>query len=180
MKSKLSRRDLLKGMLGGSAVVLVGDCATTGKVERADIIARENAHEGTRDWMLRKTGIDPATKFRCPWLEGHCSRPTLRAGDTQTFHVSANPASPFTIDIYRMGYYGGAGGRHLTSLGPFPGRVQSDPPIGERRLRVCEWEPCASLKIPPDWLSGGYVGKLTAEKDAWQSYVIFILRDDRR
>src|SRR5437867_2928745 len=153
MKAKLSRRDLLKGMLGGGAVALVGGCGTTARSQRADIISRENAREGTRDWMLRKTGIDPNTKFRCPRIEGYCGRPTLRAGDTQTFHISANPASAFTIDIYRMGYYGGAGGRHMVSLGPFEGRVQPDPPIGERRLRVCEWESCASLKIPRDWIS---------------------------
>jgi hypothetical protein len=180
MKAKLSRRDLLKGMLGSGAVALVGGCATTSKVERADIITRENTREGTRDWLLRKTGIDASTKFRCPRIEGYCWRPTLRAGDTQTFHVSTNPASRFTIDIYRMGYYGGTGGRHVVSLGPFEGRVQPDPPIGERRLRICEWEPCASLKIPRDWVSGVYVGKLTAKSDGWQSYVIFILRDDRR
>ena len=30
-----------------------------------------------------------------------------------------------------------------------------------------------------DWPSGVYVGKLTAERDGLQSYVIFIVRDDR-
>src|SRR5881409_4018130 len=161
MNSKLSRRDLLKGMVGGGAVALAGGCATGAKTQRFNLIARENSRQGTEDWMLRKTGIDPKTKFRCPWIEGYCSRPTLRGGETQTFHVSTNPRSPFTVDIYRMGYYGGAGGRHMTSLGPFRGSTQPDPPVGERRLRVCEWEPCARLKIPRDWLSGVYLGKLT-------------------
>jgi hypothetical protein len=36
------------------------------------------------------------------------------------------------------------------------------------------------VTIPDDWVSGVYVGKLTAERDGWQSYVIFIVRDDRR
>jgi len=149
-------------------------------VSRPDAIRRENEKPGTRDWMLTKTAIDPKTKYRCPWIEGYCSHTSIRAGETIQFFVSTNPASPFRIDLYRMGFYGGAGGRHVASLGPFKGSVQPDPPIGAMRVRECQWEPCATLKIPPDWLSGVYVGKLTAEREGWQSYVIFIVRDDRR
>ena len=108
--------------------------------------------------------------------------PTARSvrGETISFHVSTNPASRFTIDIYRTGYYGGDGGRLVKQLGDLKGRVQPDPPIGPKRLRNCEWPACAELKIPDDWLSGVYLGKLTALESGWQSYVIFILRDDRR
>jgi hypothetical protein len=143
-------------------------------------VAEENARGGTCDWLLEKTQIDPDTRFRCPWIEGYCSRASVRAGETISFHVSTNPPSPFVIDLYRMGYYGGAGGRHLLRLGPFQGRTQADPPIGPNRLRECRWESCASVTIPGDWLSGVYVGKLTAERGGLQSYVIFIVRDDRR
>ena len=144
------------------------------------LIARENQRPGTRDWMLTKTLVDPATKFRCPWVEGYCSRTSVRAGEEISFFVSTSPPSPFTMDIYRMGYYGGAGGRHVMRHGPFPGVAQPDPPVVERRLRACNWEPCLTLKVPQDWLSGVYVGKLTAERGGLQSYVIFIVRDDRR
>jgi len=176
----LTRRDLLKGALGLGAVAALPGCASLGGSARGDLVRRENARPGTRDWMLKKTGIDPATKYRCPWIEGYCSHASLRAGDTLQFFVSTNPASSFTIDLYRMGHYGGDGGRHMVSLGPFKGTTQPDPPVGPRRVRDCQWEPCASLKIPRDWLSGVYLGKLTAEREGWQSYVIFIVRDDRR
>ena len=36
-----------------------------------------------------------------------------------------------------------------------------------------------SLEIAPDWPSGVYLGKLTATKHRYQSYLIFIVRDDR-
>jgi hypothetical protein len=78
-----------------------------------------------------------------------------------------------------MGYYGGAGGRHMLTLGPFPGVTQPEPAAGPRRLRECQWPPCASLRIPADWPSGVYLGKLTAEREQLQSYLIFIVRDDR-
>jgi hypothetical protein len=59
------------------------------------------------------------------------------------------------------------------------GAAQPDPPVGERRLRVCQWEPSFEFKIPKDWTSGVYVGKLTEKREGIQSYVIFIVRDDR-
>lgn len=169
---KLSRRNALKAIAAGS----LAGCAT---IPTRDSVQRENAKAGTLDWMLSNTRVDPATKYRCPWIEGYCSRTSVRAGDSISFHVSTNPASPFRIQIFRMGYYSGAGGRYMTTLGPFAGRVQPDPEIGPRRLRECKWDPCATLQIPNDWPSGVYVGKLTAEREALQSYVIFIVRDDR-
>ena len=181
---RLSRRELLAGVVGvGAATLAAGGAvgrAVSRPAESSDLIRRENEKPGTRDWLLEKTGIDPPTKYRCPWIEGYCSRTSVRAGETIAFHVSTNPASPFRLDIYRLGYYGGTGGRHVLSMGPYEGNVQPDPDVGPRRLRDCQWPACASLQIPPDWLSGVYVGKLTAERDGWQSYVIFIVRDDRR
>ena len=104
-----------------------------------DLIRAENEKAGTRDWLLARTAVDPAAKYRCPWIEGYCSRASVAAGETLELMACANPASPFTIDIYRMGYYGGAGGRHMAALGPFRGAVQPDPPVGEVRVRECRW-----------------------------------------
>ena len=84
------------------------------------------------------------------------------------------------IDVYRLGYYQGHGGRLMKQLGPFPGKVQPDPPVGPMRLRECGWEPCTTITIPADWTSGVYLGKLTAEREGLQSYVIFVVRDDRK
>jgi hypothetical protein len=185
--SNWSRRDILKGVCGVGAAALAG-CALpepgaskrTGRAKPRSVIQEENARPGTRDWMLSKTAIDPKTKYRCPWIEGYCSRTSVRAGDEITFHVSTNPASRFTIDVYRTGYYAGLGGRHMRRLGPFEGITQPDPEEGKNRLRECRWKLCAALEIPRDWVSGVYLGKLTAETDGWQSYVIFIVHDDRK
>jgi hypothetical protein len=93
--------------------------------------------------------------------------------------VSTNPPSRFVLDLYRSGWYGGAGARHVLRLGPFEGRVQPEPAIGPVRLRESRWEPCAALEIPADWPSGVYLWKLTAGRDGVQSYVVFIVRDER-
>jgi len=98
--------------------------------------------------------------------------------------VSTKPAARFTIEIFRTGYYGGRGARLMTKLGPFDGAAQPEPAVGPRRLRECGWAPCTSVKIPADWPSGVYLGRLstiaeTREQPYWQSYVVFIVRDDR-
>ena len=174
MKQGISRR---KAIVLTTAALLPA-CAH--RLSRTQTVASENAKAGTRDWMLTNTRVDPATKYRCPWIEGYCSQTSVKAGEKISFHVSTNPASSFQIDIYRMGFYGGAGGRRVQSLGPFSGQVQPDPPIGPNRLRQCQWEPCHTMTIPRDWLSGVYLGKLTAEREKLQSYLIFIVRDDRK
>jgi hypothetical protein len=144
------------------------------------LIHAENEKPGTTDWLLKNTRVDPRTKYRCPWIEGYCSATSVRAGDTLAILVSTNPPSPFVLDLYRLGYYQGKGGRHLLRLGPFKGKAQPDPALGKERLRECQWEPATKLVIPRDWPSGVYLGKLTAERAKLQSYVIFIVRDDRR
>ena len=68
----------------------------------------------------------------------------------------------------------------MKKIGPLEGVVQPDPPTGEKRVRECDWEACATIEIPANWVSGVYVGKFTADRDGTQSYVIFIVRDDRK
>lgn len=175
----ITRRTAVKQIAGLSAAAIAARSGVAAD-STENLIQKENAKPGTRDWILTNTRIDPATKYRSPGIEGYCSRTSVRAGETITFHVSTNPPSPFTLELYRLGYYGGAGGRLVKHLGSFEGRQQTDPPVGEKRLRDCQWEPCTELRIPEDWVSGVYVGKLTAERIGLQSYVIFIVRDDRR
>jgi hypothetical protein len=176
------RRDLLKGAAAGVVSLLdplAGGPAGAAAPARRDLIRAENDRAGTRDWLLKNTRVDPKTRYRCPWVEGYCSHTSLRAGDTLSVMVSTNPPSPFVLDLYRLGYYRGRGARHLLRLGPFKGKVQPDPRVGKERLRQCTWEPATKLVIPRDWPSGVYLGKLTAEKEKLQSYIIFIVRDDR-
>ncbi len=147
----------------------------------SELIRAENDQPGTSSWLLQNTRVDdPKIKCRCPWIEGYCSRTSVRAGETLAIMVSTNPPSPFVIDLYRLGYYQGKGGRHLQRLGPLQGQVQPDPEVGPERLRECRWEPATQFVIPRDWPSGVYLGKLTAERERLQSYVIFIVRDDRK
>ena len=163
----MNRRQWLEGIAGAGMLGMLGAGTSRSPATpaRRDLIRGENEKPGTRDWLLTRTRVDPKTRYRCPWVEGYCSRTSIRAGEPLEILVSTNPPSPFVIDLYRLGYYGGQGGRHLARLGPFRGTVQPEATIGVERLRECSWEPATRLVIPGDWPSGVYLGKLTAERE---------------
>ena len=170
-----------------------------------NLIEKENALPGSNDWQLTRMKPD-GTAYRSAVIEGYCSRQSVKAGEVLDFYVSAKPAAKFKIEIFRTGYYGGKGARLITELGPFEAKEQPTPPVGEKRLRECQWEKSASLTIPSDWVSGVYLGRLTtlpgvrssgfspsgetttperaearttSDEPYWQSYVVFIVTDDR-
>lgn len=150
---------------------------------RSNPIVAENQREGSLDWQLTRVRVD-GDGFRSPWIEGYCSKQSAKAGESIEIMVSTNPPQKFEIEIFRMGYYGGRGARLMTKLGPFDGVAQPDPEKGEKNLHECRWPAATTLTIPSDWLSGVYLGRLTTlpeQKNApyWQSYVIFIVTDDR-
>lgn len=176
----LDRRAWLKGTVAGSIVMASGTVrAAQPEDGPRQAVWRENQLPGTDEWQLTKTQIDPATRYRSPAVEGYCSHTSLRAGDTLKLFLSANPAAECTVDVYRLGYYGGKGGRLMQRLGPIACQPQAEPEVGAKRLRNCRWTASAELKIPNDWPSGVYVGKLTEQRGQVQSYVVFIVRDDR-
>ena len=186
----LNRRDLIKGVAAASLGLAAGTFgapqiygnSNVPESKRRNRIQLENAEQGTRDWLLTKTDIndiEPVTLWRSPKIEGYCSETSVSAGDTIKVMVSTNPVSEFSLEIYRTGYYGGTGGRFMKRFDSIQGKTQPDPPIGENRLRECKWDPSVEFEIPDDWLSGVYLGKLTAKEEGVQSYVIFIVRDDR-
>ncbi len=148
------------------------------------LIRRENALPGARDWQLTRVKLDSTTGVRSSVIEGYCSKQSVAAGETLDIMVSTNPPRPFQIEIFRTGYYAGRGARLMTTLGPFQGVAQPTPEKGEKNLHECRWKASTTLTIPQDWVSGVYLGRLTVIPPdetvaAWQSYVIFIVRDDR-
>lgn len=184
----LPRRDFLRTALAAgalsSAVTGVAAAADTDPVpaQRENPVVAENKLPGALDWQLTRVRVDGAG-FRSPWIEGYCSHQSVAAGDELQIFVSTSPTRKYRLEIFRMGYYDGRGARLMQTLGPFDGITQPTPQPGEKNLHECRWEPSVRLTIPKDWLSGVYLGRLTTVPDGaeayWQSYVVFIVRDDR-
>jgi len=151
--------------------------------EKPNLITTENAQPGSTDWQLTRVRVD-GSKYRSTWIEGYCSRQSVKAGESIDIKVSTNPHRPFTIEFFRTGYYGGKGARLMSKVGPLEGKTQETPKPGAKNLHECRWETSHTLTVPQDWLSGVYLGRLTTipaneNEPYWQSYVIFVVTDDR-
>lgn len=164
-------------------LLLAVACGAPRQLRGESPIVAENKQPGSNDWQLTRVRVDGG-KFRSPWIEGYCRQQSVKAGETVEICVSTNPPLPYTLEVLRTGYYGGRGARLMTKVGPLEGKTQSTPKPGEKNLHECRWDVSHALTIPKDWLSGVYLGRLTTVPQAenepyWQSYVIFIVTDDR-
>ncbi len=180
----LTRRKFLQAGASAALAGVAASCpAATAPRPHGSLIATENAREGARDWQLTRVRVDK-DGYRSPWIEGYCSRQSVPAGEAIEIMVSAEPARKFRLEIFRSGYYGGRGARKMLELGPLAATTQPTPKPGEKNLHECRWEPTTRLTIPADWPSGVYLGRMTtipetATEPYWQSYVVFIVRDER-
>jgi hypothetical protein len=145
------------------------------------VIDTENALTGTSSWQL----TNPAAARE---IEGYASLTSVNKGSAIDFCISSSQAN-YTIDIYRMGYYAGLGGRQIGSqISKTNGTVQAMPtaernsttPSLSRELVTCAWSVSHSYTVPSDAVSGIYLAKLTQTTSTKQSYIIFCVRDDSR
>ena len=91
----------------------------------------ENEHEGTTDWQIdvpyKKCDLPDHQNCRRENIEGYCSHASIKAGDTLNIFVRTNPVMAYDINIYRMGYFGGMGGRLMRSFQHLKGKKQLTP-----------------------------------------------------
>jgi hypothetical protein len=151
----------------------------TGRVASANNIQTENLKPGTTEWQLTNYGYANGP------IEGYASLTSVNRGGQIKFFV--NTAEPtYTMDIFRLGDYGGLGARRMMATIPRTGTAQVIPiPDPTTGLIECDWTDPYVLTIPAsadptDWMSGFYLVKLTAGTSGMQQYIIFTVRDDAR
>src|SRR3954469_20539144 len=124
----------------------------------ANPVVAENCLPGSpaSEWDVSGAG-DPS-------IQGFATSFSIQPDETVHFKI-ATDATAYAIDIYRIGYYGGAGARHMTSLTPSASLPQTQPacltdaPSG---LVDCgNWAESASWALPATTVSGVYIAKLT-------------------
>ncbi len=131
----------------------------------------ENSHPGTTDWQL----TNPAAHRE---IEAFTSRASVEPGETISFFVNTSEPT-YNIEIFRMGWYGGMGGRRMMTPLTRRGVVQTLPSADPDTLLVeCIWTDPLAIRVPTTWISGVYLAKLTSGITGKQRYVIFVVRDD--
>ncbi|MEM7128338.1 MAG: N,N-dimethylformamidase beta subunit family domain-containing protein [Chloroflexota bacterium] len=138
-------------------------------------IAIENQQVGTEAWQLTNPADDVNHQ-----IKGYASKTSVNIGETLDFYISVSPAQSYRIQIYRLGWYNGLGGRFLTEIGPLPGTVQSTPLLEPTTgLVTTSWTSDHTLTIPAGWVSGIYAAKLI-NAAGFENYIIFVVRNDGR
>jgi len=136
----------------------------------------ENEKEGAADWEITA----PAESGE---IEGYASATSVERGRAIDLFVSTLDPD-YRIDVFRMGWYGGAGARRVAGPIARPGiRQPVPPPDPTTGLVECRWRepyhlPTADASGP--WPSGVYLARLTASPSGRQAYIVFVVRDDER
>ena len=139
----------------------------------------ENQQQGSPNWQMWRPGYRNADDV-AKQIKGYGSATSVNKGDSITFHVTVNPAQAYTMDVYRMGWYQGLGGRLLQHIGPLNGVQQPSCPVDTGTgLIECPWTASYRLTVPRSWTSGVYLVQLT-NAQGYQNYIDFVVRDDGR
>jgi hypothetical protein len=138
-------------------------------------VVDENQLPGTAQWQLTKEADDVGKQ-----IKGYASATSVNVGQSIDFFVTVKPAQTYTIDIYRIGYYQGLGGRLVQHVNPLAGVVQPGCPMDTTTGMIsCNWSLGYQLAVPTTWTSGIFLAKLT-NANGFQNYIPFVVRDDGR
>ncbi len=138
----------------------------------------ENQKPGSANWNLKNGGYQSSDDSNNQ-IKGYANKTSVNKGASIDFKVTVNPAQNFTMEIYRIGWYQGLGGRLMKSVGPISGKKQPGCPMDSKGMVECKWTTSYTLDIPNDWVSGAYLVKLMNSK-GYSNWINFTLRDDER
>jgi hypothetical protein len=179
--------EVIRGILVAAVAALLpapAIAATKVHPRRATAIWRENQKPG--DWGWRA----PAATGRR--LEAYGSQLSVAAGKTVALHVSTAPAARYRVEVFRLGWYGGAGARLIAGLPSCRGTSRgltrrgrprampaADPVTGER---AATWPVTDRINTHRDWVSGEYLAQLVLTSGPGRGRagrVPFVVRPER-
>ena len=137
-------------------------------------IACENTKQGTDPdvWDISGAGD--------PEIQGFATDISVNVGQRIDFKIDT-AASTYTIDIYRLGYYGGLGARKVDSVTPSASLPQRQPECvtnSATDLYDCgSWKVSASWNVPTTAVSGVYIAHIKRSTGDG-SHITFVVRDD--
>ncbi|GAC1341892.1 MAG: hypothetical protein NVSMB23_14080 [Myxococcales bacterium] len=135
---------------------------------RSSPILEENQRPGGSGWRLQRHTFA---------LAAYVDKTSYAGGDTLAVHAGAEQATAARWEVWRLGYYGGAGGRKLLEGGPVtvPVRTPSvlDPTTG---AVSAGWPVAFEVELPPDAVTGMFVLKLSSQA-LGETYAFFVVRE---
>ncbi|RKQ94073.1 all-beta uncharacterized protein [Solirubrobacter pauli] len=170
------RRRLVVAVAAATALLAISPAVSHAAC--ANPVACENAKPGSAPSTWQVTGRGDVT------IQGYATRMSVNRGETVVFKIKT-PASAYTIDIYRLGYYDGSGARlQAGGIRPTATLPQTQPSCvttAATGLIDCgNWGVSASWTVPAESVSGVYVAVLRRSDTGGRSHIPFVVRDDAR
>jgi hypothetical protein len=149
--------------------------------QKANPISLENAHTGTDGWQI------PPGKEATIQIQAYANATSVLPGKKLTFYVSTQQeATPYSVEIFRLGWYSGAGGRLMAVQSNLVGHMQGYYDENTYKLVGCNsclidtkthlieanWRPSYTITVPSNWTTGVYLAKFI-DSNGMQTYVPF-------
>ena len=136
-------------------------------------VLAENRLRGDAGW--KDTGkANPA--ILALWASPYAVSP----GDTLDIYVHS-VAAAVLLQVYRLGWYGGLGGRLVAALPGIRGGIQPRCTDRVSGAVACPWRVSTRLMVPPDWVGGVYLLKASDGRgDVWSYPLVVRSREAHR
>jgi hypothetical protein len=113
-------------------------------------------------------------------IQGFATSISVKPGGTIGFKINT-PAPSYSISIYRTGWYGGDGARHIADVTPSAALPQKQPTCvyatATETTDCGNWSLSASWTVPSSAVSGVYVADLIAPSIDGESQITFVVTD---
>jgi 6-phosphogluconolactonase (cycloisomerase 2 family) len=168
------------GLMALLLLAAISVCVAPAGALAANPIVVENAKPGDEAW---RAAVTAHVNFDHPAVDGYANATSVRPGATIDFSVNIAHPGRYRVEIVRLGWYRGMGGRRLTcltgsSLDPSctadePGVEQPAPPSPSAGTGEVDagWSVTDRLRLPRSWVTGYYLAifQVTAGPDAGQT-----------
>ncbi len=117
-------------------------------------------------------------------IEGFAMEFSVNKGDTVHFKIDVESLVtqlPYTVKIYRLGWYNGNGARYITDLGSnLSGNLQPawNYEASTGKVDCNNWAVSTFWKVPANAVSGVYIARLDCPDLNAKSIILFVVRDD--
>lgn len=134
--------------------------ASTACRNPANRVVAENCRPGNpqTEWDVNGSGD--------PKIQGFAADISVNLGERISFKVRADSPA-YRIDLYRLGYYGGAGARRVATVRPsMPLPLEQPACLTDMSVRLYDcgnWSVSASWDVPRDAMSGLYLARFVRE-----------------
>ncbi|MBX7267820.1 DUF4082 domain-containing protein [Micromonospora sp. Llam7] len=116
-----------------------------------------------------------------PSIQGFATDISVNVGQQIDFKIKTDAAA-YTVEIYRLGWYGGDGARKVADVSPSASLPQNQPDcvtdVVTALFDCGNWAVSASWTVPSTAVSGVHIARLRRTDTGGDSHITFVVRQD--